>query len=214
MAAAIAQVLSECPTQCEGLANNQCDVFADANLVTISEAECSATWDATCTNTYGTYGCGERVKYDMQSLRQSFKSALINTFQQCGSQCEHIKRRSYNQCAAFFERKVNEPRVPAPMGTCQEAFDRVCSEGYGSYTCGARVKYVFENPTLSNAITHPIGEPATISNAVAEIYRQCPNDCQEFQSGNCDAEVALNYPGLETTAVVNDDYEALPEESV
>jgi len=207
MSAAIAKVLSECPGQCGGLANNQCDVFANENLVTVSEADCSATWDATCTNAYGTYGCGERVKYDMQSLRLSLKGGLINTHQQCGSQCQHINPRSYNQCAAFFESKANEPRVPAPMGTCQEAIDRVCSEGYKSYTCGARVEFVFNNPTRSNAITRPIGEPATIANAVAEIYRQCPNDCQEFQNGNCDAEVALNFPELVSNAVENDDYE-------
>merc|ERR1712130_505896 len=205
MAAAIAQILSECPTQCADLANNQCDDFVEDNLKTISESECSATWDATCTNVYGTYTCGNRVIYDYRKFFQDVLPSLKNTFNQCLDQCEHINAKSYNQCADFFERKVNEaaeqeeevvvdnddyePIVadaePAPLGTCQEAFDRMCTEGYGNFKCGLRVNYNIER----------YGK--TMAEAIAKVNRECPNQCREFQDNNCDDEIAQNIADLQ-----------------
>lgn len=218
MAAAIARVLSECPTKCVELADNQCDDYVEDNLQIISESDCSATWDATCSGVnsageaiYGSFTCGQRVKYDNRRFQNLLRS-LQSVNNQCREQCEHITERSYNQCVDFFERKMNEIPEPAPLGTCQEAFDRTCNEGWGSYTCGARVKYVFDHPLRSNYYHHPIGEPATITNAIAEVYRQCPNDCKEFQSGNCDDEVEQNFEDDQIEN--NDDYEEIVEEEV
>jgi len=205
MSAAIAKILSECPTQCADLANNQCDDFVEDNLKTISESDCSATWDATCTNIYGSYTCGDRVIYDNKNFFQNVLFSLKNTFNQCGDQCEHINQRSYHQCADFFEQKVSEaaeeqveaivdnddyePIVadsePAPLGTCQEAFNRVCTEGYGSYKCGARVNYNIER------------YDKTMDEAIAKVNRECPNECREFQDNNCDDEIAQNIAALQ-----------------
>merc|ERR1711972_1317755 len=79
------------------------------------------------------------------------------------------------QCAAFVESKLSEVQQvendnddyediadatdsPIPLGTCEEAYDKVCDEGYGSYTCGERVEYVFEHPLRQNAYMNAIGE--------------------------------------------------------
>jgi len=206
MSDAIAQVLSECPSQCEELANNQCDTYVETNLKTISESDCSATWDATCTNVYGTWTCGKRVIYDYRNYQlQSF--AVRNTYNQCEDQCEHISK---NQCADFVESKLNEVQQdendnddyedvveitvsPVPLSTCEEAYDRVCDEGYGSYTCGERVGYVFEHPLRQNAYMNAIGENAEIADAMAEVHRQCPNQCREFVNNNCEALVTQYY---------------------
>merc|ERR1712173_326931 len=190
--AAIAQILSECPSQCQELADNQCDYYVEDNLKTISEADCSATWDATCNNIYGSYTCGARVKHDNLKFRDLVAS-LRNTHYQCRDQCEHINRRSYNQCADFFERQMNqvpvidddyEPFVadaePAPLGTCQEAYDRTCTDRYGSFTCGKRVNYNIERWGRS------------MTDAIAKVNSECPTECREFQDNNCDDEIAQN----------------------
>jgi hypothetical protein len=211
MSAAIVQILSECPTQCGELANNQCDTYVETHLETVSESDCSATWDAVCSGVNsdgrrikGSWKCGERVVYDNQFFRNQLSSTR-HTYYQCKDQCEHIAK---NQCATFVEGKLNEIQqqidnnnddyesidaTPAPLGTCQEAYDRVCNEGYGIYTCGERVGYVFEHPLRQNAYMNAIGSNAVIADAIAEVYRQCPNQCREFQNNNCDTLVEQNY---------------------
>jgi len=218
MSAAIAQVLSECPTQCQELADNQCDDYVEDNLETISEDDCSATWDATCTNIYGTYTCGERVKYDNRKFRDVLAS-LINTYHQCEDQCEHINRRSYNQCADFFEGKMNEEPVvadaipvidddyepvvadaePAPLGTCQEAYDRTCTDRYGSFTCGKRVNYNIEKHGRS------------MTDAIAKVNSECPTECREFQNNNCDDEIAQNIASSQNEEEGNNDEDNVNE---
>jgi len=199
---AIAQILSECPTQCGELANNQCDSYVETHLETVTESDCTTTWDATCTDIYGSWTCGDRVIYDNRRLENPLYSAY-STYLRCKEQCEHIAK---NQCSSFVEEKLNELQpvdnddyelivdsTPAPLGTCQEAYERVCNEAWGSYTCGDRVGYVFEHPLRQNAYMNAIGPNADITDAIAEVYRQCPNECREFQNNNCDILVAENY---------------------
>jgi len=38
-----------------------------------------------------------------------------------------------------------------------------------------------------------IGENAGIADAMAEVYRQCPNQCREFENNNCEALVTQYY---------------------
>merc|ERR1711972_1127401 len=153
LSAAIDQILSECPTQCQELANNQCDDYVENNLETVSESECSATWDATCSGVnsagrsiYGSWTCGERVKYvnGQQRTLENQMWSTLSVFYQCRDQCEHIHK---GQCSAFVEGKLNENAVenvvddyepivaeaPVPLGTCQEAYDRTCTDRYGSF---------------------------------------------------------------------------------
>jgi hypothetical protein len=218
MSAAIDQILSECPTQCQELENNQCDTYVEANLETVAESDCSATWEAMCTGVnsadqpiYGSYTCGDRVAY-VHNVRPRYQNSLYSVYSvyyQCREQCAHIAK---GQCRDFVDTKLSEIAVQqpqqqqsqqqqvndddydivvddtvttrAPLATCQEAYDRVCNEGYGSYTCGARVNYVYNHPGYNT--------PA-LTDATAEINRQCPNDCREFQNNNCDALIAQNY---------------------
>jgi len=221
MSDAIAKILSECPTQCQELANNQCDTHVEDNLVTVTETECEATWDAVCTGVnsanqpiYGSWKCGERVAYvnNQRPAWNNQKWSVLDVLYQCRNQCQHIAK---GQCQAFVEEKLNEVQpqqpvqqqsqqqvdsdyelivntTPAPLGTCQEAYDRVCNEGWGSYTCGARVNYVFDSTRYNT--------PA-LTDAIDEINRQCPNECREFQNNNCDTVIAQNYAATQNNNV-------------
>lgn len=207
MSAAIAQILSECPTQCQELAANQCDDFVENNLETVSESECSATWDATCSGVnsagrsiYGSWTCGERVKYvnGQQRTLENQMWSTLSVFYQCRDQCEHIHK---GQCSAFVEGKLNENAVenvvddyepivaeaPVPLGTCQEAYDRTCTDRYGSFTCGKRVEYNVER------------WGRTIADAIAKVNSECPTECREFQNNNCDNFISANVVVLPPT---------------
>lgn len=191
LSAAIDQVLSECPTQCQELADNQCDDHAQANL---KVPDCQEAFDRDCTNGWGTFTCGARVKYDNTEKQMNLIDAISNTNRQCGSQCREFQN---GNCDTFISENVDEIVVPSlnevsddyetvasvqattrPLGTCQEAYDRTCTEGWGSFTCGARVKHDHTEKRMN------------LNDAISNTNRQCPTECREFQNGSCDTFIS------------------------
>lgn len=192
LSAAIDQILSECPTQCQELADNQCDAFAQTNL---KVPDCSTTWNKVCSGVnsarqriYGSFTCGARVLYvhNVRPRTQNLERAVNSVYYQCRDQCKNINNA---QCVDFVEGKLNAVNdddyetiasvqaTTRPLGTCQEAFDRTCTEGWGSYTCGARVNYVY---------TQKLGNNPLLTDAINKVNGECPTQCSEFQNGNCD----------------------------
>jgi hypothetical protein len=208
LSAAIDQVLSECPTQCQELANNQCDDHAQENL---KVPDCSATWDNVCSGInsvgqriYRSFTCGARVLYvhNQRPAYQNLERSVDSVYYQCRDKCENINNA---QCVDFVEEKLNQVTVASvqattrPLGTCQEVFDRYCTDRWGTFTCGARVKYDNTEKQMN------------LIDAISNTNRQCGAQCREFQNGNCDTFISENVDEIVVPSLneVSDDYETV-----
>merc|ERR1712226_200394 len=210
LSAAIEQVLSECPTQCQELENNQCDLHAETNL---EIPDCSATWDRDCTDPrWGTFTCGARVQYDQNHKQMSLADAISNTNRRCGAQCREFQNGncdtfisqnvvavpSLNQVIDDYETVASVETTTRPLATCQEAFDRDCTDPrWGTFTCGARIQYDQTHKQMS------------LDDAISNTNRQCPTQCREFQNGNCDTFLSENVVAVPSLNQVIDDYETV-----
>jgi hypothetical protein len=201
LSGAIEQVLSECPAQCQELENNQCDVYAETNL---EVPDCSATWDNVCSardsverrRIYGSYTCGARLVYvnNERPAYQNLERSLGSVLYQCRDQCLNFGNA---QCADFVEAKLAEEPEIQPLGTCQEAFDRDCTDRWGTFTCGARVQYDQTHKQMS------------LADAISNTNRQCGIQCREFQNSNCDNFLSENIVVVPSVNQVIDDYETI-----
>jgi len=206
LSAAIDQVLSECPDQCKELESNQCDIYAQTNL---KVPDCSATWDNVCAarnsaesrRIYSSFTCGARLVYvnNERPAYQNLQRSLSSVLYQCQDQCLNFANA---QCADFVEGKLNEEveATTQPLGTCQETFDRDCTDRWGTFTCGARVNYDMTNKQMN------------LLEAISNTNRQCGRQCREFQNGNCDTFISEKIDEIVVIPelnVVNDDYETI-----